>query len=139
MGQRCSHTRLLVRDYAACFRFYHDVLGLEVGFGDEASGYAAFDTGEVSLAIFDRGELATAVGEEHLPDFGAVHDGADAVALIFAVERVDAEYDLLRERGVAFVAAPRDRVEWGLRVARFYDPDGNLIEIGSPLAVALAA
>jgi lactoylglutathione lyase len=139
MSLRHAPNRLLVRDYAACFHFYRDVLGLEVAWGDQASGCAGFETGDVSLVIFDRGELAAAVGEANLPTFTAERDGAETVALIFTVEGVDAECDRLRARGVAFVAEPRDRDEWGLRVARFRDPDGNVIEVCSPLAAAIAA
>ena len=131
MGLRFSHTRLLVRDYATCFRFYRDVLGLEVGFGDETSGYADFQTGEVSLAIFDRGEMAAAIGTEHLPAFAETQDG---VSLIFAVESVDAEYELLRSQGVNFIAEPHDQPDWGIRVAHFRDPDGTLIEVNHSLA-----
>jgi catechol 2,3-dioxygenase-like lactoylglutathione lyase family enzyme len=39
---RLTHVRLLVDDFAACFRFYRDVVGLARTFGDETSGYADF-------------------------------------------------------------------------------------------------
>ncbi len=131
MSLRFSHTRLLVRDYAACFRFYRDVLGFEAGFGDETSGYADFQTGEVTLALFDRGEMAAAVGTENLPAFAA---SQDAVALIFLVDDVDAAYEALRAKGVAFVSEPHDRADWGIRVAHFRDPDGTLLEMYTSLA-----
>jgi catechol 2,3-dioxygenase-like lactoylglutathione lyase family enzyme len=131
MSLRFSHTRLLVRDYAACFRFYRDVLGFEPGFGDETSGYADFQTGEVTLALFDRGEMAAAVGAEHLPTFV---ESQDAVALIFTVDDVDQAYGALRAKGITFVTEPHDRADWGIRVAHFRDPDGTLLEMYASLA-----
>jgi catechol 2,3-dioxygenase-like lactoylglutathione lyase family enzyme len=37
---RLTHIRLLVADYLACFRFYRDVMGLAVAWGDENGPYA---------------------------------------------------------------------------------------------------
>jgi catechol 2,3-dioxygenase-like lactoylglutathione lyase family enzyme len=57
-----THVRLLVADFPACFRFYRDVLGLEVGWGDENDGYADFKTGQTTIALFGRQEMAEAIG-----------------------------------------------------------------------------
>ncbi len=133
MNLRSIHTRLLVRDYAACFRFYRDVLGLAPGFGDEQSGYADFALGETTLALFARQEMADAVGTGNLPA-GAEHQ--DDVALVFAVADVDQAADALRAGGVRLVTDPHDQSDWGIRVAHFRDPDGTLIEINQPLSGA---
>ena len=130
MDLRFSHTRLLVRDYAACFRFYRDVLGFAVGFGDESSGYADFDTGAVTLALFERHEMAEAVGASAL---SATAERQDDVALIFAVEDVHQAYSELTSKGVVFISGPHDRPEWGIRVAHFRDPDGTLLEVNQSL------
>jgi len=48
---RLRFVRLLVGDYGSCFRFYRDVMGFPVTFGDESSGYADFDAGaDVTIA-----------------------------------------------------------------------------------------
>lgn len=133
MDLRSIHTRLLVRDYGACFRFYRDVLGLTPGFGDEQSGYADFALGEASLALFARQEMADAVGRGDLPADAARQDD---VALILAVEDVDRAATVLRGQGVALVGEPRDQPDWGIRVAHLRDPDGTLIEINQPLSHA---
>jgi lactoylglutathione lyase len=124
MTLRYSHTRLLVRDYAACFRFYRDVLGFAPTYGDEESGYADFSTGDVTLALFDRQEMAEAVGRSSVAE-----ESPDHMALIFVVENVDQAYSDLAAKGVAFVTQPTDRPDWGIRVAHFRDPDGTLLEI----------
>ena len=124
-----SYIRLLVRDYPACFRFYRDVLGLEPTFGDEDSGYADFRTGDVSLALFDRGEMMQAIAMAP----STTVEGPDRVALIFGAESVDESVADLEGKGVRFVAPPTDHPEWGIRTAHFRDPDGTLLEIFSPL------
>jgi lactoylglutathione lyase len=131
MALRFTYTRLLVDDYGACFRFYRDVLGFRPSFGDETSGYADFDTGEVSIALFDRREMAEGIGRS---DGGADRPQGDRLALIFAVEDVDREAAALQERGAALEAPPTDHADWGIRTAHFRDPDGNLIEINASLA-----
>lgn len=122
-----THARLLVKNYEECFRFYRDVLGFEVGWGDEKSMYADFKTGGGSvIALFDRTHMAKAIGTDNLP-FDS--NSMDKLCLIFHVESVDEAYNSLREKGVQFINAPHDRRDWGIRVAHFRDPDGNLIDI----------
>lgn len=125
-----THTRLLVRDFPAAFQFYRDTLGFATTFGAEDENYADFETGGVALALFPRGLMAEAVGTMNTPAGGG---GQDPVALIFAVEDVDQAYRDLGARGVDFVTPPQDRPLWGIRTAHFRDPDGNLLEIYSPL------
>lgn len=131
MSLRYDYTRLLIADFPACFRFYRDVLGFEPAFGDETSGYADFKTGGVTLALFDRGEMAEAVGTASKP---AETEAQDRVALIFGVDSVDDAYVDLTGRGVRFITQPHDEPEWGIRVAHFRDPAGNLIEIYTSLS-----
>lgn len=128
---RYTHTRLLVRDYAACFHFYRDVLGFSAGFGDESSGYADFETGAVTIALFDRHEMAEAVGTAELP---AAAERQDDVALILAVDDVNQAHRELAAQGVEFVTEPHDQPAWGIRVAHFRDPDGTLLEIYQSLS-----
>jgi len=52
----------------------------------------------------------------------------------FHVDSVDEYYNYLSEKGVQFINEPHDRKDWGIRVAHFRDPDGNLIEINAPIA-----
>ena len=51
---RFSNVRLLVKDFAGCFKFYTEQLGLEPAWGDENSGYASFKVadGIEGLALF---------------------------------------------------------------------------------------
>ena len=130
---RLTHTRLLVTDFPACFRFYRDVLGFEVLWGEEGGDYADFRAGDAKLAIYWRDLMAEAVGEAAKPPDAQAQD---RVALIFAVEDVDAACEQLTARGVEFVTEPQDRPDWGIRTAHFRDPDGSLIEINHDLSPA---
>jgi predicted enzyme related to lactoylglutathione lyase len=127
---RPTYNRLLVSDFHASFLFYRDTLGFTPTWGDENDVYADFETGSLPLALFRRDLMARAVGTEDQP---ANASGQDRVAFIFGVEDVDTAYTQLQARGVSFVTAPQDRADWGIRTAHFRDPDGNLLEINSPL------
>ena len=122
-----THARLLVSDYPEMFEFYRDVLGFEPTWGDEESYYADFDTGEATVALFDREQMADAV-----PPVGTQGDG-DGTMLIFRVESVDQTAGQLRDAGIDFETEPTDREDWGIRVAHFRDPEGTLIEINEAL------
>ncbi len=128
---KLTYIRLLVADYRAMFCFYRDVLGFKPTFGDENDVYADFDTGSTTLALFQRDLMAETVGTTDKP---ALADSQDRAALIFSVENVDAAYKELQAKGAVFVTVPQDRAAWGIRTAHFRDPDGNLLEIYSPLA-----
>ena len=122
---KLTHVRLLVDDYAACFRFYCEVLGLQCGSGDERSGYADFSGGggESVLAIFDRAEMAEVV---------EVRPAGDGAVLVFEVDDVDAAAE--RWRG-HLASQPVSRPDWGIRVCHLRDPDGNLIELNQQIAL----
>ena len=114
---RFSQVRLLVDDFAAAFRFYRDELGLETSFGDDAAGYASFDTGTGTLAIFERAEQGGVV---------ELRPAGDSTLTVLEVDDVDAAAERLSAHVVRDAV---DQPEWGGRVAYLRDPSGNLIEL----------
>jgi lactoylglutathione lyase len=117
-----THVRLLVDDFAACFAFYRDVLGLEVTSGTGEGGYASFATGDASLSIFERSEQGEVV---------RLREPGDDCIPILEVDDVDAAVERLREH----VLGPAvSRPDWGIRVAYLRDPAGNLLELAQGLA-----
>jgi lactoylglutathione lyase len=112
-----SQVRLLVDDFGAAFRFYRDELGLEVGFGDESSGYASFAAGTGTIAIFERADQ-NEVLELRAP--------GDSTLTVLEVDDADAAVARLSDY---VVQAPQDQPEWGGRVAYLRDPSGNLLEL----------
>ncbi len=132
-----DHIRLLTADFVACFRFYRDVMGFRVTWGDEGGSYASFSDREdkkPTLALFEREAMAAEVGTSHLPTGAPAQDRA---ILIIGVEDVDRTVQELEARGAPVVKAPQDYPDWGIRAAYLRDPDGNLIEVNSGLAPEL--
>ena len=128
---RLDYVRLLVTNFDVCFRFYRDVMGFKVTWGEEGSGYSSFSVGEgTALALFQRQVMAEVVGTADLP-VEAVSQ--DRMVLIFGVENLDATVGKLRERGARFINESKDHPDWGIRTAHLRDPHGNLIEINSPM------
>lgn len=130
MTLRPTFNRLLVTEFAACYRFYRDVLGFSPTFGAEEDVYADFNTGGIGLALFRRELMAEAVGTAGLPSTAECQDRA---AFIYEVDDVDQACNELQAKGVALATMPEDRPLWGIRTAHFRDPDGNLLEVNAPL------
>lgn len=123
--------RLLVSDFDEYFRFYRDVMQFQPDWGEEGDTYASFRTTPgAALALFRRDHMAEAVGTAGLPPSTECQDRA---ALIFLASDVDAQVKELRSRGAQFVIEPRDFPDWTIRASYLRDPDGNLIELYSPL------
>lgn len=123
---RLTHVRLLVNDFHTMRSFYRDTLGLRVGF-DDGENFAEVNAGGVDVSLFVRHGMADALDDLRSGD-------SDRAVLIFEVDDVDATYRRLSSDAVRFVAPPKDMAEWGIRIALFRDPEGNLVEINQPLA-----
>jgi lactoylglutathione lyase len=130
MAYRLISTRLLVVDFAACFRFYRDALGFRPLFGSEHDAYADFDAGTARLSLLDRHVMGVALGTSGRFSADAV---ADPVCLVVGVDDVVVAWAHLQGLGVRLAAGPTDHREWGTRTGHVRDPDGNLIELNQPL------
>ena len=125
-----DNVRLLVSKFDDCFRFYHNIMGFKVTWGKEGAGYASFDAGNVTLALFKRDIMAKDVGTTNLPSEARCQD---RVALIFEVENLEAEAARLKKQGVKLVTEPTKRPDYGISVIHLRDPDENLIEVFSQM------
>lgn len=132
MKLQLTHQRLLVSNYKDSFLFYRDLLGFDVDWGDENSGYAEFNLGSIQLALFKKELMTQVVPNIAQPSFIG---NQNKIMLIFAVDNVDEVYQQLKEHNVIVVTVPQDRPNWGIRTAHFCDPDGNLIEIYTNLPI----
>lgn len=129
---KLTHVRLLVENFNECFRFYRDVMGFEVAWGAEGAAYAEFRSrrGEAMVALFGRNALPETLAGAGLRS-GA--PGPDRAMLVFDAADLDSTVAALQARGAAFVAGVIERPDWGIRTAHLRDPEGNLIELNSPL------
>jgi len=122
-----NNIRLLVKDFDKCFAFYKETLGLECTWGALGENYASFNIGIPSgLALFSAELMNSAIGNENQAPAEKLND---KTTIVLQVDDISETYADLQERGVDFMAAPRDMPAWGITVAHFRDPEDNLIEI----------
>jgi len=131
MSLKLDNTRLLVSKFDECFRFYRDVMGFEAMWGEEGSGYASFKiSGSGRLSIFMRDEQAKTVGTADLPSKAMAQD---RFVLVFRSRSLDKRLKRMKGKCTGPILGPTDYPDWGIRAVYLRDPDGNLIEIHSPL------
>ncbi|MET9679409.1 VOC family protein [Streptomyces coeruleorubidus] len=119
-----AQVRLLVTDFAACYHFYGEVLGLKPQSGATDGPYEKFSpaVGSAGIALQDRSVMA-----EVLDELGDTANGHRSV-VVLRVDALDAYCEEITMRGATILHGPgllTDR----LRVAHLKDPEGNLVEL----------
>lgn len=119
-----AQVRLLVGDFAACYRFYADVLGLKPQSGAEHGPYEKFSpaTGSAGIALQDRAKMAEVLGE--LGDEARGHRSL----VVLRVDDLDSYCAQIAERGADLLHDPTPLTD-RMRVAHLKDPEGNLVEL----------
>ncbi|MGF0171675.1 VOC family protein [Streptomyces sp. Marseille-Q5077] len=119
-----AQVRLLVGDFAACYRFYADVLGLKPQSGAANGPYEKFSpaTGSAGIALQDRAMMAEVLGE--LGDEARGHRSL----VVLRVDDLDTYCAQIAERGAALLHDPTPLTD-RMRVAHLKDPEGNLVEL----------
>ena len=115
---------LFVHDLDGCTAFYRDTIALPYKGSDP--GRAAFDLPDGLMLVL----LAPQGAAEVLgTDVTALKlEGGPRGYIAVSVADVTGTYEELKAMGVTFVQPPTDK-SWGLRMAHFTDPEGNLWEI----------
>ncbi|QCH22890.1 VOC family protein [Mycobacteroides salmoniphilum] len=121
---RFVSTRIITADVDRLVTFYEMITDAEAVWGNEL--FAEIPTPVGTLAIGS---------EKTVPLFG--HGSAESAAnrtviLEFIVDDVDAEYARLREQLTEVVTEPTT-MPWGNRALLFRDPDGNLVNLFTPV------
>jgi predicted enzyme related to lactoylglutathione lyase len=119
-----AQVRLLVSDFAACYHFYADVLGLKPQSGATGGPYEKFSpaTGSAGIALQDRSMMAEVLGE--LGDTATGHRSL----VVLRVDELDAYCEQITARGATLLRGPVPMTE-RMRVAHLKDPEGNLVEL----------
>jgi predicted enzyme related to lactoylglutathione lyase len=123
-------TRIITADVARLVTFYEMVTGVSAAWANEL--FAEIPTPVGTLAIGS---------DKTVPLFGAgsAEPAANRSAIVeFLVEDVDAEYERLRD-GVGEVVTEPTTMPWGNRALLFRDPDGNLVNLFTPVTDAARA
>jgi predicted enzyme related to lactoylglutathione lyase len=117
-------TRIITTDVKRLVDFYEMVTEVPAIWGNEL--FAEIPTPIGTLAIGS---------DKTVPLFGegSAEPAANRSAILeFLVEDVDSEYERLRER-VAEVVREPTTMPWGNRALLFRDPDGNLVNLFTPV------
>lgn len=119
-----AQVRLLVTDFAACYRFYGDVLGLKPQSGAAEGPYERFSpaVGSAGIALQDRSMMAEVLGEVGEPAAG------HRSLVVLRVDALDAYCEEITLRGGTVLHGPAPLTD-RMRVAHLKDPEGNLVEL----------
>ncbi|WP_078292861.1 VOC family protein [Mycobacterium sp. D16R24] len=127
---RFVSTRIITADVDRLVTFYETVTEAVAVWGNEL--FAEIPTPVGTLAIGS---------EKTVPLFGqgSAEPAANRTAILeFIVDDVDAEYARLREQLAEVVTEPTT-MPWGNRALLFRDPDGNLVNLFTPITAEARA
>ena len=113
---------IVVKNCKKAKEYYHELFGLEM-LRDNDGNMILSD----GLVLQEEKYWRAFFGKDVLPQ-------SNACELYFEEENVDEFYEKLKTLypETEFVNPPMTH-SWGQKVVRFYDPDGNLIEVGTPV------
>lgn len=118
-------TRIITADVNRLVDFYEMVTEVQAVWGNEL--FAEIPTPIGTLAI-GSDKTVSLFGE------GSAEPAANRSVIVeFIVEDVDAEYQRLRDR-IAEVVTEPTTMPWGNRALLFRDPDGNLVNLFTPVS-----
>ena len=124
MKAEISSILVFVQDLDGCTAFYRDTLQLPyLGSEDHLAAFR-LDDGKMVVLLSPAGaKEILRTGVKALSSAGGPRG-----LVSLSVADVDATYEELTARGVTFVLPPTDQ-PWGIRMAHFVDPEGNIWEI----------
>ncbi|MBR6258933.1 MAG: VOC family protein [Oscillospiraceae bacterium] len=113
---------IVVKDNEKARRFYHDLFGLEM-LADNDGNMVLSD----GLVLQEEKYWREFLGREIVPENNSCELYFEEADIEGFVKKLESLYP-----GVKYVNRLMTH-SWGQRVVRFYDPDGNLIEVGTPV------
>ena len=119
---RLKNILIVVKDIEKSKQFYHDLFGLNVKLDND--GNVMLTEG---LVLQDEKIWKDFLGKEIVP-----HN--NSCELYFEEREIEAFVEKLERLYLSVSYINRLMTHsWGQKVVRFYDPDGNLIEVGTPM------
>ncbi len=119
---KLKNVLIVVRDIEKARQFYHELFGLDMVF--DLDGNMILTEG---LVLQDEKIWSQFTGKEIIPE-------NNACELYFEEENIEAFAEKLERLYPSIQYVNRLMTHsWGQKVIRFYDLDGNLIEVGTPV------
>ena len=113
---------IVVKDIEKSKQFYHDLFGLEVI--RDFDGNVILTEG---LVLQEEGIWKQFLGKEIVPESNSCELYFEEQDIEAFVQKLDKLYPSIQYVNKITTHS------WGQRVVRFYDLDGNLIEVGTPM------
>ena len=115
---------IVVKDIEKSKQFYHDLFGLEMILDND--GNMIMSEG---LVLQDQKIWKDFLGRDIIPRSNSCELYFEELDLEGFVERLEKLYPEVQYVNRLMTHS------WGQKVVRFYDPDGNLIEVGTPMGM----
>lgn len=119
---RLKNVLITVKDIEQSKKFYHDLFGLDMILDND--GNMILTEG---LVLQDAAIWQTFLGKEIIPKNHSCELYFEEWDIEAFVQKLESLYP-----SVQYVNRLMTH-SWGQKVVRFYDPDGNLIEVGTPV------
>lgn len=118
---RLKNILIVVKDIEKSKQFYHDLFGLELVLDNDENMILT-----EGLVLQDEKIWKDFLGKEIIPQ-------NNSCELYFEERNIEAFVEKLEKLYPSVNYVNRLMTHsWGQKVVRFYDPDGNLIEVGTP-------
>ncbi len=118
---KLKNVLIVVKDIERSRQFYHDLFGLDM----------ILDNGNMilteGLVLQDEKIWSDSLGQDILPRNNACELFFEEADIESFVEKLEKYYPEVQYVNRLMTHS------WGQQVVRFYDPDGNLIEVGTPM------
>ncbi|MBO4330630.1 MAG: VOC family protein [Oscillospiraceae bacterium] len=119
---RLKNVLIVVKDIERSRQFYHDLFGLELVLDND--GNMILTEG---LVLQEDKYWTEFLGREIIPENNSSELYFEESDIEGFVEKLESYYPEVRYVNRLMTHS------WGQEVVRFYDPDGNLIEVGTPM------
>ena len=119
---KLKNVLIVVKDIDRSRRFYHDLFGLDTIL--DQNGNMILTEG---LVLQDEKIWKDAIGKDVVPENNACELYFEESDIEGFVEKLEGYYQEVKYLTRLMT------LSFGKKVVRFYDPDGNLIEVGTPM------
>ena len=121
---RLRNVLIVVNDMERAIKFYREIFGLQVLLNQEGNVILSEGLVLQDAKIWKNFLQKDLVAKNHMTE------------LYFEEEDIEGFVKRLEESGFEIEYVNQlMKHSWGQKVVRFYDPDGNLIEVGTPMTV----